>query len=145
MFYASTLFPEFREAERWREVAIRTLVAESDAQVCRDGVHFEQSSCYHRYSVDTYLHFLLLAERNHIVIPEHVHDRVRQMVEFLMCVRQNDGTIPAIGDDDGGSLLPLTGRSPADGRGRFAVAASAVPATRLHVGRGRCRRRKSRG
>ena len=124
LFYASTLFPEFRDAERWQEVAVRILVAESDAQVCRDGVHFEQSTCYHRYSVDTYVHFLLLAERNGIVIPEHVHDRVRQMVEFLVAVRQSDGTIPAIGDDDGGSLLPLTDRSPADGRGRFAVAAA---------------------
>jgi uncharacterized heparinase superfamily protein len=124
LFYASTLFPEFREAERWREVAVRILVAESDAQVCRDGVHFEQSTCYQRYSVDTYLHFLLLAERNGIVIPEHVHHRVRQMVDFLIAVRQSDGTIPAIGDDDGGSLLPLTDRPPADGRGRFAVAAA---------------------
>ena len=26
LFYASTLFPEFRDAERWREVALRTLV-----------------------------------------------------------------------------------------------------------------------
>lgn len=124
LFYASTLFPEFREAERWREVAVRTLVAESEAQVCGDGVHFEQSTCYHRYSVDTYLHFLLLAERNGIEVPEHVHDRVRQMVEFLLAVRQTDGTIPAIGDDDGGTLLPLTDRSTADSRGLFAVAAA---------------------
>jgi uncharacterized heparinase superfamily protein len=122
LFYASTLFPEFREAERWREVAVRTLIAESDAQVCKDGVHFEQSTCYQRYSVDTYLHFLLLAERNGIVIPEDVRDRVSQMVDFLIAVRQNDGTIPAIGDDDGGSLMPLTDRAPADGRGRFAIA-----------------------
>jgi uncharacterized heparinase superfamily protein len=124
LFYVSTLFPEFRDAERWGEVAVRTLVAESDAQVCRDGVHFEQSTCYQRYSVDTYLHFLLLAERNGIVVPEQVHDRVRQMMEFLLAVRQSDGTIPAIGDDDGGSLLPLTDRPAADGRGRFAVAAA---------------------
>ena len=124
LFYASTLFPEFRDAERWREVAVRTLVAESDAQVCRDGVHFEQSTCYHRYSVDTYLHFLLLAERNGIEIPEHVHERVRQMVEFLLAIRQSDGTIPAIGDDDGGCLLPLTDRPAGDARGLFAVAAA---------------------
>ena len=124
LFYASTLFPEFREAERWREVAVRTLVAESEAQVCGDGVHFEQSTCYHRYSVDTYLHFLLLAERNGIEVPEHVRDRVRQMVEFLLAVRQTDGTIPAIGDDAGGTLLPLTARAAADSRGLFAVAAA---------------------
>lgn len=124
LFYASTLFPEFRDAERWREVAVRTLIAESEAQVCGDGVHFEQSTCYHRYSVDTYLHFLLLAERNGIEIPEHVRDRMRQMVEFLLSIRQSDGTIPAIGDDDGGTLLPLTDRSTADSRGMFAVAAA---------------------
>jgi uncharacterized heparinase superfamily protein len=124
LFYASTVFPEFREAERWREVAVRTLVAESEAQVCRDGVHFEQSTCYHRYSVDTYLHFLLLAERNGIDVPEHVRHRVRQMVEFLLAVRQTGGIIPAIGDDDGGTLLPLTDRSNADSRGLFAVAAA---------------------
>jgi uncharacterized heparinase superfamily protein len=124
LFYAGTLFPEFREAERWREVALRTLVTESEAQVCRDGVHFEQSTCYHRYSVDSYLHFLLLAERNSIDVPETVRDRVRQMIEFLLAVRQPDGTIPAIGDDDGGSLLPLTDRPRSDSRGLFAVAAT---------------------
>jgi uncharacterized heparinase superfamily protein len=124
LFCVSTLFPEFREAERWREVALRTLVAESDAQICKDGVHFEQSTCYHRYSVDTYLHFLLLAERNGVDVPDHVRDRVRQMVDFLIAIRQSDGSIPAIGDDDGGSLLPLTDRPASDGRGRFAVAAA---------------------
>jgi uncharacterized heparinase superfamily protein len=121
---ASVLFPEFREAERWREIAVRTLVAESDAQVLRDGVHFEQSTCYHRYSTETYLHFLLLADRNGIAVPEHVYHRVQQMVEFLLAVRQSDGTIPAIGDDDGGSLLPLADRAAGDGRGLFAVAAA---------------------
>jgi uncharacterized heparinase superfamily protein len=124
LFYASILFPEFREAERWRDVSLRTLVAESDAQVCRDGVHFEQSTCYQRYSVDTYLHFLLLAERNGIAVPEPVRDRVRQMMEFLLAVRQNDGTIPAIGDDDGGVLLPLTDRTRTDARGPFSIAAA---------------------
>ena len=124
LFYVSTLFPEFREAERWRDVAVRTLVAESEAQICADGVHFEQSTCYHRYSTDTYIHFLLLAQRNGIEVPDHVRDRVRQMVEFLLAVRRNDGTVPAIGDDDGGSLLPLADRQTADARGLFAAAAA---------------------
>ena len=124
LFYASTLLSEFRDAERWREVAVKTLITESDAQVCADGVHFEQSTCYHRYSVDTYLHFLLLAERNGIAVPGQVRDRVHRMLEFLLAVRQSDGTIPAIGDDDGGSLLPLMDRTTADSRGMFAVAAA---------------------
>ena len=42
----------------------RSCCDESRAQVSADGVHFEQSTCYHRYTVEIYLHFLLLAARN---------------------------------------------------------------------------------
>lgn len=124
LYYAGTLFPEFREAARWREVATSILVAESDAQICTDGVHFEQSTCYHRYTVETYLHFLLLAKRAGTTLPAQVVERVRQMVEFLLVIRQPDGTLPVIGDDDGGALLPLTPRSPGSSRGIFGVAAA---------------------
>jgi uncharacterized heparinase superfamily protein len=121
LFYAGTLFREFRDADRWRDVAFQLLVAECDAQVCRDGVHFERSTCYHRYAIDGYLHFLLLARRNGIPVPDHVAVRVQQMIEFLLAIRQPDGTIPALGDDDGGSLLPLAVRHSGDARGVFGV------------------------
>ena len=46
------------------------------------------------------------------------------MVEFLLAVRRPDGSIPAIGDGDGGVLLPLAARQRGDSRGVFAVAAA---------------------
>ena len=122
LFYAGTLFPEFRDAERWREVASQILLAECDAQICRDGVHFERSTCYHRYAIDAYLHFLILAGRNGRAVPDHLAGRVQQMVDFLLAIRQADGTIPAIGDDDGGCLIPLGVRRRRDARGVFGVA-----------------------
>jgi len=79
---------------------------------------------YHRYTVDIYLHFLLLASSNGLSVPRHVVDCVRQMVEFLLAVRQPDGSIPAIGDVDGGALLPLSRRRPEDAAGTFATAAA---------------------
>ena len=122
LFYAATLFPEFRDAPRWREVASQILIAECDAQICRDGVHFERSTCFHRYVADTYLHFLLLAARNGLAVPDYVGDRLRQMIDFLLALRQPDGTIPVIGDDDGGCLLPLGASRGRDARGLFGVA-----------------------
>ena len=124
LFYAGTLFPEFRDASQWRSAGMRVLLAESRAQLLPDGVHFEQSTCYHRYTVDTYLQFLLLARHNQVTVPRELVDQVRQMVEFLVTVRRPDGMIPAIGDADGGSLLPLEGRQQGDARGTFAVAAA---------------------
>jgi len=122
LFYAGVLLPEFLDAPEWRELGTRILIAESQRQICTDGVHFEQSTCYHRYTLEIYAHFLLLAARNGVTVPGEVVARVQRMVEFLLAVRQPDGSIPVIGDADGGSLLPLARRAPGDSRGVFAVA-----------------------
>jgi uncharacterized heparinase superfamily protein len=124
LYYIATLFPEFRDADRWREIAARILTAECDAQVCRDGVHFERSTCYHRYTADIFLHFMLLSQRNGVEVGDSMADRVQQMVGFLLAIRQPDGTLPALGDDDGGCLLRLERRAPGDARGLFGVAAA---------------------
>ena len=124
LFYAGTLFQEFRDASSWRDLGARILIAQNARQISDDGVHFEQSTCYHRYTIEIYLHFLLLAERNGISVPDHVVKRVERMVEFLIAVRRPDGSIPAIGDGDDGTLLPLAHRRSDDSRGVFAVAAA---------------------
>jgi hypothetical protein len=89
-----------------------------------DGVHFEQSTCYQRYTIEIYQHFVVLAGRNNIRLPANVDATLSHMIEFLLSVRRPDGTIPAIGDMDGGWLLPLVRRSADDARGIFATAAT---------------------
>jgi hypothetical protein len=46
------------------------------------------------------------------------------MLDFLLAVRRPDGSLPAIGDSDGGWLLPLVPRAPDDCRGVFSTAAA---------------------
>jgi heparinase II/III-like protein len=124
LFYAGVLLREFQDASRWRELGARILIAESQRQVSTDGVHFEQSTCYQQYTADIYVHFLLLSARNEFALPATVGDCVTRMIEFLLAVRQPDGSIPAIGDADGGALLPLSRRSPRDCKGLFATGAA---------------------
>ena len=100
------------------------MIAESASQICGDGVHFERSTCYHRYTVETYQHFLLLAERNRMEVPSEVSKRLRQMVEYVAAVRRPDNSLPEIGDADGGHLLPVVERDQCDPRGVLAVAAA---------------------
>jgi uncharacterized heparinase superfamily protein len=124
LFYAGVLFPEFRRSTSWRVLGTRVLVTESQRQVLPDGVYFEQSTYYQRYSVEIYLHFLILAARNGVTVPVSVGDRVRRMLDFLLAVRQPDGAMPQVGDADGGSLLPLVPREPDDPRAIFSTAAA---------------------
>ena len=123
LFTAASLFPGRAESRAWREHAARVLIAECERQIHPDGVHFEQSTCFHRYAVDVYLLFLLLAARQQMEVPSAVTERVQRMLEFVLAVRMPDGTVPSVGDSDDGCLLPLASRSSADPGGRFAVAA----------------------
>lgn len=124
LFYAGAMFPHFRDAAEWRSTGARILIEQSRIQISDDGVYFEQSTCYQRYTCEFYLHFLLLAARNGIAIPGEVRARVLSMLDFLAALRRPDGTMPLIGDTDDGWLLPLVRRQPDDCRGVFAIAAA---------------------
>jgi hypothetical protein len=124
LFYAGVVFPELRSAGHWRELGSRILVDQIQRQVLPDGVYFEQSTCYQRYTVEIFLHFLILAARSGVAVPAAVGDRVQRLLDFLLALRRPDGTLPQIGDADGGWLLPLAPRFPDDCRGIFATAAA---------------------
>jgi hypothetical protein len=93
-------------------------------QVLPDGVYFEQSTCYQRYTAEIALHFLLLCSRGGLQAPAGLGARVQAMLDFLLAVRSPGGEAPQIGDSDGGWLLPLARRRPQDLRGLFGPAAA---------------------
>ncbi len=124
LFYVGTLLPELEGGKRWMELGHKVLLEQLDRQVLPGGVYFEQSTRYQYYTVDIYLHFIILAERNQVAVPASVRSRLGEMVEFLLQLRRPDGTVPQIGDADGGWLLPLVKREPGDYRGLFSTAAA---------------------
>lgn len=124
LFYVGVLFPEIDSGASWRATGQRILVDEITRQVLPDGVCFEQSTCYQRYTAELSLHFLILAARNGVTVPSALYTPVRRCVDFLLALRRADGTVPQIGDGDGGWLLPLVPREAEDMRGVFGVAAA---------------------
>lgn len=124
LFYAGCLFPDLPGAGRWRSLGRMILLQEIGRQVLPDGVHFERSTCYQRYTLDIYLHFLILAERNRVPVPARARERVERMLDFLLALRRAGGRVPLIGDADGGRLLPLGRRAAGDFRDAFSTAAA---------------------
>ena len=124
LFYAGTLLPGAPPARQWRALGSRILTEEIERQVLSDGVYFEQSTCYQRYTLETYLHFLALAERNRHAVPQRVRDRMGLMLDFLIALRGPDGTMPQIGDADGGRLLPLDSGDADDFSALFSTSAA---------------------
>jgi len=102
----------------------RILLEQSRRHILPDGVYFERSTCYQRYTAEIYLHFVILARRSGFELPADLAGRIRRLLDFLLAVRCPDGSMPSIGDADGGWLLPLDVREPGDLRGVFSTAAA---------------------
>ncbi|HEY0376145.1 MAG TPA: alginate lyase family protein [Pyrinomonadaceae bacterium] len=124
LYYLGTALPEFREAARWRERGRDILLGELDKQVRADGVYFEQTSYYHRYTAEFYTHFYLLSRANGRAIERKLTDKLALLLDYLMYITRPDGTSPRVGDDDGGRLVMLDERAPNDFRSALATAAA---------------------
>lgn len=124
LFHAGTVFPKLPGAARWRRLGARILLTELDRQVNADGGHFELATCYHRYTTEMYLHFLILAQCNGMTLPKRVGVRTQSMLDYLLTLCRPDRTMPSIGDDDGGAWTRLAYRERGDVAGVFSTAAA---------------------
>ncbi|HKY29507.1 MAG TPA: alginate lyase family protein [Pyrinomonadaceae bacterium] len=124
LFYVGTLLPEFKEAARWRNKGAAILVEQLPRHVKSDGVYFEQSSYYHRYTTDFYTHFLILLRANRMAVPDLVESKLIALLDHLMYIQRPDGTTPLFGDDDGGKLLMVDPRRSNDFRGTLSTGAA---------------------
>lgn len=124
LFYLGTLLPEFKEASRWRQTGSQILLEQLPIHVRPDGVYFEQSSYYHRYTADFFTHFLVLSRANGAAVNGALETGLRLLIDHLMYITRPDGTTPLFGDDDGGRLVMLDQRPANDFRAVLSTAAA---------------------
>jgi hypothetical protein len=79
-------------------------------------VYFEQSTYYHRYTVDFYLHLALVLEARGEALADEVRGPLERALDYLVALVRPDGSSPLIGDDDGGRLMMLNSRPANDFR-----------------------------
>jgi hypothetical protein len=124
LLYLGTALPLFNAADRWRTIGWDILREQLFRQVRADGTYFEQALYYHRYTADIYQHALLLSDANGWPRDGVVSERVERLVGVLVHALHPDGTVPLVGDDDGGRLLRLDGLATNDGRPTLATGAA---------------------
>lgn len=127
LYYLGTQLPFFERAKHWRQLGEDILSSEITKQVLPDGVYFEQSTWYQRYTADIFSHFAILrALSGEPCVGDsasRLEERVQAAFDLMMHFTLPDGSTPIIGDDDGGRMLPLTDAASDDFRGTLAVGA----------------------
>jgi hypothetical protein len=104
LFFLGTLFPNLRSAAQWKRRGWEILGREAGKQVRQDGFYFEQSTYYHVYALDMFLHARTLAALNEVTISREFDQILQRMLNALLLLGRA-GLAPRVGDDDGGRLF----------------------------------------
>ena len=101
-------------SKKWWDLGTEILRTQLSEQIEEDGLHLERSTCYHRYTVDFYVHYALLARDREGELPPWLDGPLQRMAQALLAFRRPDGRLPSLGDEDGGRFLPLGPVDPLD-------------------------------
>jgi hypothetical protein len=134
LYVCSRSLPELKASSRREALGRRVLRAEAARQIAGDGGHSERSTHYHRYTLDFYLLALAIARLTNDPAAHAFHDAALRLASAARLLADDRGRLPHFGDDDGGALLPLTGRPLDDIRDSLAIAAALTGRSELAVG-----------
>jgi len=107
LLWLGIMLPEFVDSEYFFDFGFAELLSEMDKQVLADGADFESSTGYHRFVLELFAYSFLLCRQNDIEIEQRYWDKLNKMFEYVSAYLRPDGLAPAIGDSDGGQVLPL--------------------------------------
>jgi hypothetical protein len=103
------LFPEFRDAERWREKGRHLLEKQAMELIYDDGSFVQHSFNYHRLMLQAYTWAIRLGDLNGMPLTDRLKDRLLKACLFLYQVQDEvTGQAPNYGQNDGALILPLT-------------------------------------
>ena len=86
------------------DTALSHLEMEARIQIMGDGVQWEQSPSYHNEVLHCYEDVMVLAQRNHIHVPESIRSAVRKMAYANLSWKKPDHRQFLMGDSDDGDI-----------------------------------------
>ena len=100
MICAGSFFPEFANAEKWRNSGVEILNREIGVQVYEDGAQYELCPHYHLASIEIFIKALEVADLNGFrnVFPQSYIDTIEKMIMFYANISYPDYTNPCFSD-----------------------------------------------
>jgi hypothetical protein len=107
LFNVSQFLTEFKENKKWETDALNNLSTCIQLQILEDGAHWEQSPMYHNAVFHCFMNVNLLAQRNHIILPEIIVQKTKQMALVNVQWQKPNYHEPLLGDSDDNDLRSL--------------------------------------
>ena len=110
LYTVSVLFPELKNAQSWRKLAMKVLESDAREYNWADGAYTQHSMNYQRLMLQDYLWCMRLAQINGDRFSDLTVERVRLSCEFLYQLQDDhDGRTPNYGPNDGARIVQIDG------------------------------------
>lgn len=100
LFVAGLLVPDLEASASWREDGRRILETEGTRQILVDGVGAEQSPTYQAFTMEMLALAAQFADDVRMPLETRLIERLARGAEYLSALADENGFVPAIGDDD---------------------------------------------
>jgi hypothetical protein len=108
LLFIGVMFPQFKDAEKWKKLGIKEITRCMEEMVYEDGVSFENSTAYQRLVLELFTYSAILCKNNNIDLPSGFWNRLERMFEFILHAMRPDGVMPMVGDNDDGRFFILS-------------------------------------
>lgn len=116
LIYIAAIFPSNVAACRWGKFALREFIREVDVQIGTDGVHYENSTSYHRLVSELFVYTYDVLKKLGKEVPTITSKKINLLADFVDVYTKPNGYSPIFGDNDNGRLLPFLARDYRDHR-----------------------------
>jgi len=106
-FMAGLCFPDLPGARKWKRFGKSVLEREVTRQIYPDGSSFEHTTLYLQFVLDHFLIYFLLCREHGELCGSQIKERIIDALEFIDAIIDDNGNMPAVGDEDDGYLLKL--------------------------------------
>lgn len=126
------------DAQQWIDYVYGALHVQMDQQVYDDGANFEASTYYHRLTTELFTCSALVLESADKKMRDEYWHKLQLMFEVMKGLTMENGTMPAIGDNDSGELHRFVHRHPRESWQWLDVSAALFQRPDLRSHRERC-------
>jgi hypothetical protein len=99
------MFPEMKNAEKWKLAGYRQVMHELKYSFDNDGIHMERTPIYHMVASIAFLQAVKLCMANGIPVPPYALPSLVKSAEFLIKLTKPNLSSPMIGDADRNDLV----------------------------------------
>ncbi len=127
LYLAGLLYPQFPNAEKWKQKGKAWFEEEIAYQVYEDGTFLQFSMNYHRVVIQLLTWAVVLAEKNNESFKPIIYERAKKSLKFLRtCMIDENGYLPNYGANDGALFFKLNDQQFRDYRPQLNALACAL-------------------